>query len=551
MELNAPRLQSGDLALTCREPSFRASQEGTPRAYTPSAISTTTFTAPNVSIVTVGQWVVPEDGDSAHLARMVKSISGTTATLDAAWPSVTGVTRIRGWLGADVPWAVTTADAASLFDVISTRHAAQTNEPDSFWSGEGDMMIGLSGANAGRARTIAGFTATSGTATDSAGLATAVNDLFIVRTLVKSEATIEATVAQKTLERQSMGTGRNDADIPVPLTTESKVTMELAVKPIVTPGSSGVAASKPVSLNQFLEDCFTRTSDTGGTVVTADATTVDLTSSVITQGGFLLMNTGEVIQVLTTGGQDVSAYPTATLDHASVTVGSTAHAFTWYQRKATDFRTRTWDLWRGGMLRQCMQGCMPNVTLSMERDNIAKFKFDYAVGEAFEYNVARPVALGATAPLGVADSGVPNNMNGARCIIDGIRCNISELNIDFNFQPHVRPSLQGFNQSDGCFNDPQPVKVTFKILADDDDRSGMVAIPDRIRRAKYIQFMTQIGSAAGKTFAIAVPAMYLTANSFAHVDREGMYEVTATAVKPEFAYGTGYANLPDVSFGWG
>ena len=39
MALTQPRLQSGDLATTCREPSQRSAQEGTPRAYTPSAVT--------------------------------------------------------------------------------------------------------------------------------------------------------------------------------------------------------------------------------------------------------------------------------------------------------------------------------------------------------------------------------------------------------------------------------------------------------------------------------------------------------------------------------
>lgn len=557
MALTQPRLQSGDLALTCREPSQRAAQENpTARSWTPSAMSSTTFTAPNVDDTSVGLMVVPENGNARGIPRQILSHAGTVATVDSPWVDVTGVTTLRGWMPPDVPWLVTTADAVSLFDVISTRHAAQANEPDGFWNSDGDQMIKLGGAGAGTARTIGAFTASTGTAADSATAATSVGDLFIVRSEVKMEADLSATVNQKTLERRFIGTGNLDADVPVPITTDGKVDVELAIKPITVAGASGVVTGKPGNLNQFLEDHFTRNSDTGGTVVTAGAAVIDLSASALTQGGFLLLNTGEVVQILSTqsAGQDVATYTTGALTFGAVTASSIAYASTWYGRKTTNFRTRTWDLYRGGLYRQLLQGCMPTLSLMVDRDQVVRFKFSYVAPESFEYNRTRPVALGAASPLSLFDVGIPVDGKGSRCLIDGTRVNISSLQVDFGLIPKIRPSLGGVNQADGCFMDVGPVKGSFTILADDDDKSGFISMADRVRSRRYIQFLYQKGSAALETFAFAMPAMHLVSNTFNHVDREGTYSATFQATNPEAAGYSGtpgaFTNLPAASFGW-
>ena len=554
MALTNPRLQSGDLVMRFEEVQQRAMTRHAVYAVTPSAMSTTTFTAPNVDATFPGVLAVPEDGDCAGDPRQVKSRAATVATVDSPWPSVTGVTRIGIWVLAEIPIIVTTADAAGPpFDVIATGHQNITGEPDSYWNQDGAQLVGISGGNAGRARAVATFTTATGTYGDAATVATAVEDLFEHRTVMKMETDPDISVEPGLMERKFMGTGRIAGDTPVRITDKGHINFEMGIKPI-TPGSSGVIAGKPPNLNRLLLDMFTGQSDTGGTVVTAAAAVIDMTASALTQGGFLLLSTGQLIQIMSTqaAGQDVATYTAGALNFAAVPATSIAHASTFYVRKQDTFKTCGFDNFRGALLRQYLSGCMASVELMMERDQIWRFKFSYTSGESFEYNVARPVALGAAAPLTINDSGTPVDGKGSRILLDGIPTNINTFSLQFGFKPTIRPSLSGLNQADGCFMDLDPaIKGSFSVLADDDERSGFAPFPSRVRNRKYIQFLAQKGSAPGKTFGVGIPAMHLLTNNFQHVNREGEYKVTFQCTSPDVAgYGAAFTNLPDCAFGW-
>lgn len=551
MALTRPRLQSADLVLTCPEPSQRTAQPGTPPALTPSTFPTSSsFTAPGVDDTVLGYWCYPEDGNAAFEVRFIKSRSGTTATVDAPWSDTTGVTRIRLFLGPDVPIVVTTADGASLFDVITTRHAGQTNEPDGFWSQYGLQLIKVGGANTGKARLISGFTAVSGTFVDAAADATTVGDVFIARREVKLETDPEVTVDQQTLPRKFIGTGEFGADVPVAITTKASIAFEVAPLPLSAVASGGVQAVRPAAISDLLEDVFDIHRDTGGTVVTADASTIDLNTSALTQGGAVLAPTGELVPILaTTNGQDVTTYPAGHLTFGAVPVGGTCHASVWFSRKKTDFRSRTWDIFRGGYSRAVLGGCTPTLKLVIERDQIPRFQFNYTADFAFEYNLDRIVALGAASPLVLNDTATAQDGKGSIVHFGSFLVPLDRIEVDFMLKPLSRPGLPGVNQGDGCAVDVEAMTITGEVLADVDEQTGFKSFVDKIRSGKHQQLTYQNRTAAGKVFWLSVPCCHLLSNSFKHVNRQGMYQFTGSCTNPQPVLGAAFANLPPLSFG--
>jgi len=450
MALNRERLQSADLVLTCPQPSMRSAAEHTVRSFRPSAMTAgsvgvnATLTDANINATCVGLLVAPDDGAARGLFARIMSVASTTATLDRPLPSVTNVTSVSAWKDPTIPVRVTTADGSAPFDVISTDHSSAvvgTSEPDGYWATGEYLMVGVAGANAGRAALITGFTAATGTFVVAANtfVAISVGELFEIWQLVKLEADVDASVDQKVLERSFMGTGRIAADVPVPITVDGHVSLEMGAKMITTAGASGVAATRPMNVSGMLESCFTRHSDTGGTVVSANATIINSGSSALTQGGFVLLNTGEVVQVLATddGGAvgviDVAAYTAGALTHGSVTPGSVMHASCWFEPKTVDFRNQAFALYRGGYHMQRLFGCLPAVTLTIDRENIVRWKLAFTAGESISYPLVRPVALGATAPLILPDNTIPTDPKWSRCLIDGVQHNVSNIAIDFGF----------------------------------------------------------------------------------------------------------------------
>lgn len=553
MSITEPRRQSQDLIMTCPEPQERSAPEHTVRAFRPSAVTTAGFTDANLSNLTCpGLIVVPEDGSCAGEIRQIKSVSGTTATLDAPWSSVTvAPTSIRAYLPSDVPWVVTTADGSGPFDVVSNRHAAKTEEPDSYWTGKGYQMLKIGGSGAGSARAIGAFTSATGTAADSAAAATSLGDLFVARKIIRPADNVSAKVEPKTVSRRSIGSGKSSAAMPLVTTIAGTVGLAMEQRPLASAGGNGQVCPQPVEISDLLEDHFTRRSDTGGTVDSANATTVLTTGATFSPGGFVLLNTGEVIQVLAQSGGDISAYA-GKLTHASVVASSVAYASTSYVRKSANYLTRMWDLYRGSKKRQCYHGCMPTLSISMDREQTLKFAWEYMASEAFEYNLDRPVALGAANPIGLSDTGIPTDSKGASVQIGGIQLHAITMSVNTGLVAVPRPTLGGLNQGDGCMMELATPSGSMTVYADNDDRAGFQDLSDRVRNSVPVHIMFQKGTAPGKTFALGIPAAVITSCVFDYQDQQGVYQVGFEAIDPEeagFSAAT-YPNLPDFSFGW-
>jgi len=180
-------------------------------------------------------------------------------------------------------------------------------------------------------------------------------------------------------------------------------------------------------------------------------------------------------------------------------------------------------------------------------------KLAFTAGESISYPLVRPVALGATAPLILPDNTIPTDPKWSRCLIDGVQHNVANIAVDFGFSPQVRKSLRGMNEADGAWMQKRPdTKMTFQIIADDDETAGNVAMVDRIPRRTNVQFLYQKGRAAKETFAIGVPALFITKAEFGYDGGLGVYNCEATCVDPVaagYAAAT-YANLPPISVGW-
>lgn len=554
-----PRRQSQDLVLTCAEPQYRASPEHTIRSFRPSSVTTTTFVDANVDATAVGLYAIPEDGTLRSQPRQVKSFSSTTATIDSPWATVGAVTAIRAWLPGDVPVRITTADAAAPFDVISSLHAGITNEPDNYWSSKGYYLIGISGANAGTAKAVSTFTAVSGTFAAGATAATAVGDLFVLRKVVRPAADITASVKAKTIQRTIRGTGSQGADMPIVLANDGSLSIDIEQRPIVTAGAASVAASAPIELGDILQDHMTQTLSTGGAISAIDATTITTSNGSFAANGFALLNNGKAVHILSATTATITAYGAGQAGFATVTVGSTAYSSASYIRKTSDFRTRMWDLYRGGKVRQILHGCMPTLNIAIEREQTVKFSFAYTSPEALQYNVDRPVALNAATPITIPDLGVPTDGKGARCVIDGTTVNVMSFNVNVGFKPMSRMSLSGLAQMDGMLMDFEAPSGQFKIYADNDDIAGFRALMDRLQSRIPMNFLYQKGTAPKETWCLAMPTMAWSGGEFGYDTGQGVMTMDFACVSPEAAVdhtntalypAATYPGLSELSIGW-
>jgi hypothetical protein len=535
MSVAQPRLQTKTLVLTAPQPQYGALQEHTVRAFVaPSAMTTTTFTHTQVGATLVGCLVIPEDGRAKGQERMVVSVSGTTATVDKAWSDVTNTTSIRAWLPGEVPWRATTLHASSI---ISSPHAAVTEEPDAFWNGH--PFIGYSGANAGMSKTSGVFTSSTGTITLAANAAVAVGDLFLPRMVVRSAENVDATVKTKTQPRQVIGTGEQGADMAMIYGNEGNVKITVEQRPLATIGASTVQAAPPVELGWLMRDHFTQTLDTGGTVSAIDATSITTTGGVFSVNGAVLLHNGKVAQVLAVsgGGATISAYGTNQAGFANVSTGSVAYGGVTWTRKSSGNLHRVWDVYQGAKERMYLSGCMPTLSISLQRESAVKFMFDYKSSDPFQWTVDRPVAVGAAFPITPPDLGVPTSTQGMRCVIDGTT--VTMLSIDFNtgLKPGDRPSLSGANQQDGIPMDYDAATGTLKIYADQNDIAGFVALRDRMLSGKLVHFLCQSRTAAGRTFWLASPAMQYTGADFSYegTPAQGIFTMPFQCVSPELA----------------
>lgn len=535
MSVAQPRLQSKTLVVTAPQPQYGALQEHTVRAFVaPSAMSTTTFTHAQVTTTLVGCLVIPENGRAKGQERMVISVSGTTATVDKAWSDITNTTSIRAWLPGEVPWRVTTGDAANI---ISSPHAAVAEEPDGFWTGH--PFVGISGANAGMVKTGGAFTSSTGTVATGANAATLAGDLFLPRMVMRTAEVVAATVTTKTTPRQVIGTGEQGADMAMihGNTGNAKITLEQ--RPLATIGASTIKAAAPVELGWLMRDHFTETLDTGGTISAIDATSITSTGGIFSVNGAVLLHNGKVAQVLSTAaaGATISHYGTNQAGFATVATGSVVYGGVTWTRKSSGNLHRVLDIYEGGKERRYLSGCMPTLSISLQRESAVKFMFDYKSSDPFQWTVDRPAAIGAAFPFTPPDLGVPTSTQGMRCVIDGVT--VTMLSIDFNtgLKPGDRPSLSGANQMDGIPMDYDAPTGTLKIYADQNDVAGFTALRDRMLSGRLVHFLCQSRTAAGRTFWLASPAMQYTGADLGYegTPAQGVFTMPFQCVSPELA----------------
>lgn len=552
MSFNEPRRQTEDLLLICEEPQYRASQESTPRAFTPSTMTTTTIVDASITTTHVGCYVIPENGFAKGQIRQITSVSGTTATVDTAWNSTSGVTAIRVWLPADVP--VRTTASGSTTTVVSGTgvHASIGNEPDDYWNDKDYHLLGVGGDNAGKASDVTDFATATGTFTVGDTLtSTVAGELFLLRRMLRPE-TYTISSSRQVLDRDLVGFA--DANYSVPTTATGTAAIEMPVMPLTATAGDGTQATRPKQLSDMLTSIMTEDRDTGSTVTSAssgaDTTTLVVGSgSNFSVGGFVRVNTGEVGQIRAISSNTLTLGPSH-ITAGNVEASSVAYASAWYKRKDSDFRTMCIDYYRGGLFRHVMHGCLPTVTLTVSRDQIVRLAYNYSAGEAHEYTRTRPVTKGATLPIDILNSSglMPRDAKAARCLINGTNYLISDLTIDLGFRPALRPSLVGSNQGDGHFMGLAPVSGSFKILADEDDRG--VDMIDRLNWGATWDFLFQNGTAPGEIFTACIPYMQVTSAPQSYQDGLGIYDITFRAIKPQLGGPSVAAALPAFAMGF-
>ncbi len=554
MSYNEPRRQTSDVLLACEETQYRTSQELTPRALSPSApgtMTTGTLTDANVGASFVGAYLIPEDGSVKDACRQAKARASTVLTVDSAWFVTTGVTTIRAWTPADVP--VRATGSGSTTTVVSSPHAAIANEPAAYWAGKGYHLLAYGGQNAGKAAKITD-SGVGGVYTFSpAVISTIADELWMCRKRLRPEGQVTANLTRKAVARSLVGYA--DAAPSVMVNYDGSIDFALPVRGVSAAAASAVAAVPPIEMSDLCSSIMTQTLDTGTTATGVGAANVlPVTSAAgLSVGGFVLLKTGEVAQIRSISGNNVTLGSShiANANLIAVAAADVVYASAWFQRKTLDFRSFTFDYFRGGLFRQVFHGCMPTVSMKVTRDQVVTFGYKYMSGEAHEYKLATPVAANATAPITIIDTSVPFDAKGSRCLLNGTNVLLDNLTIDFGFKPELRHSQAGANQSDGYMMALVPIGGTFTILADEDDRAGFEAVVDLMNRSAAVDFLYQKGSAPGNTFAACIPAMQIDASPQKFVNGASEYEAKFIASLPQAVPANSFnALLPTLTIGW-
>lgn len=557
MAVQEPRRISEDLLAINIEPQFRASQEVAPKTLTPAGdLTTTTVTDAAITGSIVGAYLIPEDGAARDQVRQVISLSSTTATIDTAWNSTANVTSIRVWRPAEVPLRGTGTGGTTWLicsDWTNKSDASGTALTNAAYSTAAYHVWGVGGNNAGKASNLTAFSFSTGSYVfGDAFTQTVEDDLHFLRRTLRPEAPPEITIEKTAIDRGIVG--YSDAAPSVMGTNTGTCNFELPVRGIVTAGSDGAVASRPLELSDLMTGMFTQSLDTGDTALSAtnNTVTVSTAGSRFNTGGFILVNTGEVGHIKSIAG-DVLTVGTDQITEGDVqgSSASTVYSSAWYQRRNTGFPTYTLDYYRGGLFRQVMHGCSPAITIAVDRDEIVRFGFNFQAGEAWEYNRTRPVLKGATLPIDILDTSNPYDAKGSRCLLDGVNVLLTALTVDMGYTPTMRPSLSTPNQMDGHTVTTAPVTGSFTILSDEDDRSSFEDICDRMNRGAFIDFLYQKGTSAGDTFALAVPQLQITGSPVSYNEGQAVYTCTWRAVLPQVVSGNSFdAALPAFAFGW-
>lgn len=572
--MNEPRRQTSDVLLMCEEAQYSYSQEAAPRSFNPTVSTNTmtvsTLTDTQIGSSHIGDYLKPEDGLAKDQARQIKSRASTVATVDTPWTATTSVTAVRAFLPADVP--VRATGSGSTTTVASTAHASITNEPGTgsgttystnasgatggdYWVGKGYHLLGAGGPNAGKAGKVTGFNTTGGVFSTGVTLTSTVADeLFWLRKRIRPEGPPTVNVTRKSVPRTIVGFG--DAVQAVGISYDASAAFELPVRGVPTAAGNATVAVPPVELSDLLSSVFTVNNDTGDkTALAAPASepTLNVQSggTRLTVGGFLLLPTGEAAQIRAISGTALTLgllHMTA----ANIPANTVVYASTHYKRKATDFRTFTIDYFRGGLFRQVLHGCLPTLTMTITRDQVVRFAWNYTAAEAVEYTLTTPVAPGATLPMTIIDTTVPFDGKAARCLLNGTQVLLHDLTINFGFKPVAQQALAGMNQQKMAMT-LEPIGGSFTILADEDDRASFEDIVDLMARSgqSVVDFLYQKGASAGNTFALAIPALQIAESPQSYKDGTGIYTAAFHAVLPQTVPGNTYdAALPALSMGF-
>ncbi len=362
---------------------------------------------------------------------------------------------------------------------------------------------------------------------------------FDLRHLVRCEGPIASSVNQKTLTRRIVGF--KEADAAAPITAEGTVEFTLAQKPVSASAGDSTVATPPLDIRDYLLDLFTETSDTGDVVTTASGNTLLLNDAVPTVGGFYLLADGSAVQVITatTVGTGQIA--------GTVAASSIAYASTFYQPKTSDFRTRTFDIYKGKVRRELFHGCMPTMEINISRDQLVTFVLKYTAAVALEYETANPITS-TSYPLTLLDTSIPVDGKGARFLINGVKCLVSDLKVNPGFTPIARPSLSGLNQTDGMAMDTIPTTGSFTALADINDTASFKALGARLRSGDVVQLLYQKGSSPKSTWAMGMPSAQLTKSVFTYNGGQGDLQCEFVCQVPSLSGGV--ASLPAFTFGW-
>lgn len=566
--LPSPRLQRQDLLLTCSQRQYDVAQEASPRSYTPSAKDAATFTEANVAAASVGQIVIWEDGNCRGMRRQILSQAANVATLDAVWPAVPTGTVLRAWNPADVPVRVTAQGNVGKTTVISSLHAAMTNEPDHCWSGgtgsntTGYYLVFIGGPNAGAAVKITDFAQSTGTFTITPALGTRsdVGDLAVIRKIVRPEgAIVNVAVSQVSEDRALIG--NIDPEQTVIHRYAGSISFDMPIRPLLTAASA--AAVGPLDLGDMLEDVFSKTLDTGTTATGAvSANVLPVTSaSGLSVGGFVLSKTGEAAQIRSISSNNVTLG--ASQIAGVIANADVVYASAWYKRGNPPIRSggltnqffpRTFQYYRGGLYLQELAGCLPKIDLEITRDKIVRLKMAYMAPEVVrEYNLARPVATaaaGATYPFGLLDLTTPKSPVGMRTLFGGIAVTLLDFKMNPGFKPVERPSLSGLNQASAFMDYDIAATGSLQIYADNDTRSSFTAICDQAMSQIPIDFFAQIGTNPKETICLAIPTLQVTKTTWNWNAGEGIYACEWRAILPQSIPGNTYdAALPGVSLG--
>lgn len=551
---NEPRLQSRDLVFSSQETTQRTLQEASPRSITISAMTANTLTSTQLTAAHVGCIVAAEDGAIRGNPARIKSVVSNVATLDRSFHTTLAAGAVfRVWIPPAVPFV---ADSGSTTSFVDATHATLTNEPDGTFNG--DFALMRTGANAGGAFKINAFTTAAGTLDltgDPTPNAVVAGDLCDVVTLARPEtSTVTSDVTVNVIARRLQGSG--DADQGVPTISAGTISMDFALKPISTAAASTIQAVPPYEMGRYLRDVMTETKDTGSTYTSqggAAPTGIQVTVAAgagFTVGGFALMSNGEASQIIDKPSANVLALPQLTA--AAQVATSNVYASCWYQRKTSDFRTRTWFQYVGGLDLRMFMGCAPTIELDLARDAVIKFMMKYSATDALEYTTGNPNALAGHKFALSADTNVPVDGKAARIMIDSVPLLIGAVKITFGIKTLLRMSLSGMNQGDGYAFDCEPVMWSVSgYLADNNDIASNQKLTDRLRRGEVLSLFYQKGSNPKETFCAAAPAAQISKVSLKSNGGQYEFDFDATCILPQAARGnTANALLPAFAVGW-